>query len=197
MRLAHLLFMSGHQLFRHGVVDAEWHHVWARMISRGQLEAYAPFFRAPLYPWLLGLSYRLFGSGPWTGRLLSLLVSLVGVAAFHRLCLRWTGRQRALLISLAWALWGTAVFYSCELLITPLYTTLLILVMLCVARREYAGSALLLGLASIARPSALLLAPMLPLFHGRLPGLRELVAFLLPICVVFSFNALAGDPGTL
>jgi len=127
---ASLLFISGHPLFRYPVVDAAWHFNWASRVASGEFLAYAPFFRAPLYPWLLGLAYSFFGSGPFTGAALSLLLTCSGAVLFHRLALRMMPAPWALAAGLAWALWGTSVFYSTQLLIEPLYITLLLAALL-------------------------------------------------------------------
>jgi hypothetical protein len=192
-----LLFIIGHPLFRYPVVDAAWHHEWASRVASGDFLAYAPFFRAPLYPWLLGLAYLLLGPGPFTGAILSILLTCSGAAVFHRLALRMMPPPWALASGLAWAMWGTSVFYSTQLLIEPLFITLLLasLLLLTGKRHGWAGW-LALGLAAAARPSALLLVPAAWYAAGR-PRLPRMLPVLAPVIAVWLCNALAGDPMTL
>lgn len=194
---ASLLFLSPHPLFRYPVVDAAWHHAWASRVASGDILVFAPYFRAPLYPWLLGMAYAVFGSGPFTGPVLSLLLTCTGTAVFHRLALRMMPAPWALASSLAWASWGVSVFYSTQLLIEPLYTTLLLtsLFLLTGEGHDRAGW-LVLGLAAVARPTALLLLPAAWFAAGR-PRLRRMLPVLGPVAVVWLCNAMTGDPMNL
>jgi len=195
--MGNLLFLSGHSLFEYPVIDAAWHHQWAGMVSGGDLLAYAPFFRAPLYPWLLGLWYTFTGNGAFSGALLSVLLTAAGALILHRCALRMMPRWWALGSGLIWALWGSSVFYSSQLLITPLFILLLLssFLLLTGEKRRTAGW-FLLGLACIARPTALLLIPAAWFAAGR-PGFRGWLAMGLPIAAVWIVNILAGDPGTV
>ena len=194
VRLALLLEISGTPLFLHPPVDAAWHHEWASLVASGDVLAYAPFFRAPLYPWLLGAWYAVAGSSVQAGALLSLAVSVAGCLILHRTALLFTGRRAALAAALCWSLWAPAVFQSSALLIEPLYITLLISSLFLLRRGGPSWAALLMGLAAIARPGALLLIPTLFIPAGRRRYLRILPA-LAPAALVWGVNALAGDPG--
>ena len=195
VRLAHLAFLRGSPLFRCPVVDASWHHQWAELVAGGSPLAYAPYFRAPLYPWLLGAVYRLTGSSLIVGACLSALMAAVSTALLHRIALRASRSARvAAFCALAWALWGTDVLYSTSLLITPLYILLLLTAFLQTERRGISAWPAL-GLAAIARPTALLALPAM--LARRRPGLRSVLLFLLPVLAVWAVNALAGDPLTI
>ena len=192
-----LAFLSGHPLFGYPVIDAAWHHGWSGLISGGDLLAYAPFFRAPLYPWLLGIWYAVAGMTPLAGALLSLVLTVSGSMVLHRIAGRIMPRWWALGAGMVWALWGTSVFYSSLLLITPLFTLMLLLsFLLLTGDRWKVLGWLTLGLACVARPTALLLLPA-AWFAGGRPGLRGSLAMGAPIAVVWAVNILAGDPGTV
>lgn len=183
-------------MFTYQVVDASWHYSWAEMIAGGNMSAYAPFFRAPLYPWLLGIFHAVFGSSPFTGAFLSILLSVSGVFLFHRITLHYLTRKTALLAGAVWCLWGTFVFYSLPLLIVPLFTVLLLACFLCILQKKPTASWLLLGLACITRPTALLLIPAVWVFSGK-PRWRQVGVFLLPVLLVWGCNIYSGDPGTI
>lgn len=195
-RLALLLEYSPSPLFGHPPVDGAWHHLWAGMVSSGDVMAFAPFFRAPLYPWLLGALYSVTGVSVAAGALLSLAVSVAGCVMLHRLALKFCPRRAALAASLAWALWAPAVFYSSTLLIEPLYMTLLIAAMLLMEKGRFSSSALILGFAAVARPGALVLLPVL-LFRSGPRRFSRLLPALAPILAVWALNTIAGDPGVV
>jgi len=58
VRLIYVWQYRSNPLFEHPVMDALYHDRWARDFAAGRsfMEG-MPFFRAPLYPWLLGLCY--------------------------------------------------------------------------------------------------------------------------------------------
>jgi 4-amino-4-deoxy-L-arabinose transferase-like glycosyltransferase len=52
---------SNNPLFYHPVLDPLFHHEWARDILAGNFWGNEVFFRAPLYPYVLALLYRVSG----------------------------------------------------------------------------------------------------------------------------------------
>jgi hypothetical protein len=73
----------------------------------------------PLYTGLLGLGYRLFGEREAVGHLLSLLGSLVAVAAFFDLARREVGQGRAIAATLIFASAPLFIFYGRAVLPDP------------------------------------------------------------------------------
>ena len=59
-RAIYLLQIRGNPYFDVPLMDEGYHDLWAREIASGDWASRIPFFRAPLYPALLGLAYRLF-----------------------------------------------------------------------------------------------------------------------------------------
>ncbi len=190
VRVAHIALISGHPLFQSPVIDAQWHHLWAGMVAEGSPLAYAPYFRAPLYPWLLGAVYAVAGSSVTAGVLLSAALATGSTALLHRAALRAGGARTAAACAMLWALWGTDILLSTSLLIAPLYVSLLLASFLACEKRGEAAWPLL-GLAAAARPTALLALPAL--FRGRRPGLRALLLLAVPVFVVWGANAVSGD----
>jgi len=194
VRVAHIGILSGHPLFDAPVIDARWHHLWAGLVADGSPLAYAPFFRAPLYPWLLGALYSVTGTSIAAGVLLSALIAATSTALLHRAALRAAGPTAAAVCAALWAVWGTDVLLSTSLLITPLYILLLLAAFLAAEARR-TSSWPLLGLAAAARPTALLALPAL--WVGHRPGIRAALLFAVPILAVWGANALSGDPLTV
>jgi len=79
LRLIHLLQLRHNDpLFLSPQMDSLYHHQWALAIAAGREFIADAFFRAPLYPYFLGLLYKLFGANLMVVRIVQ---SLVGSAA--------------------------------------------------------------------------------------------------------------------
>jgi tetratricopeptide (TPR) repeat protein len=125
VRLAYLAFYSRSPFFASPILDSAFHDRLARAFAAGHPAAGAPYFRPPLYPWLLGTAYAVLGAGPWAGRILnaflgSLAVVGVAAAAFR---LGFSRRVRWVL-GLAAALYAPELFLEGELLAAPLAAAL-------------------------------------------------------------------------
>jgi hypothetical protein len=192
----HIALLSGSPLFRYPVVDARWHYEWASAVARGDILANAPYFRAPLYPWLLGALFAVTGPAVLAGAALSALLVAGSAALFHRIALGWMKEAPALALSLAWACWAPMFFLSGTLLIEPLYILLLLGAFLLLDTGKAGSGLFLLGLSVITRPGSAVLLPVALLRCGLVPGLRRIPLFLLPIAAVWCVNSLSGDPAT-
>ncbi|TMA62093.1 MAG: hypothetical protein E6J68_14785 [Deltaproteobacteria bacterium] len=73
LRAAHVLSLRATPWFDHLVVDPEYYDEWARRLAAGGWLGERPFYMDPLYPYFLGVIYRLCGRD-------LLLVRLVQVA---------------------------------------------------------------------------------------------------------------------
>ena len=219
LRVGHTLDMSASPLFGEPHMDGLYHLDWARAVAAGEPFPTsltdgdpAPFFRAPLYPWLLGLALRLFGENLLIPRLLQALLGAlttgltwwVGRKAFsHRV-----GLLAAALAATHWVL----IAFDGELLIPTLIVPLNLLAIgltLNLSPRANGaavphGRALLAGLAwglsAIARPNVLLFLPFLILWlaitrrRSALPACLALaLGTLIPILPITAVNATRGD----
>jgi tetratricopeptide (TPR) repeat protein len=166
LRAAFLASLPGTPLENLLFLDALSYHNWARKIAAGDWLGHEPFHMAPLYPYLLGVIYRLFGEGiaakiaqAGLGVLNAVLLYLIAERAF--------GRTTALLAFLLSLLYGPFLFYEIQLLNTTLALTLALSAVLLLDRgiarragREIAFAGLLLGLGMLVRPEFLLFAPL-------------------------------------
>jgi 4-amino-4-deoxy-L-arabinose transferase-like glycosyltransferase len=209
LRVAYVLQSRSSPLFDAPQMDALYHVEWARAFARGAEFQDGPFFRAPLYPWALGIVFALFGDGLLLPRLLqaalgavcTLLVYGIGRRAFDRRA----GALAALLHATSWI----AIFYDGELLLEALATPLFLLglwLALGLAERPAPRGLLLTGLAfglsAITRPNVLLFLPVLAawLFLRGARGRAGLVRVgllalgtLAPILPITAINAAEGD----
>jgi len=75
LRLIHILQLQHNDpLFLSPKMDALYHHQWAIAIAAGHEFITGAFFRAPLYPYFLGLLYKLSGASMMFARIVQALV---------------------------------------------------------------------------------------------------------------------------
>ncbi len=169
------------------VIDASWHNEWAKAVSEGDIFIYAPYFRAPLYPVVLGGVYAIFGKSLLAGSLLSFLFTIGVVYLIHLIVYKKAGRIPAIIASSLWCLNGVTLFYSSVLLLTPMYIWLLLLAYFLFDRGNpsYFGW-FVLGLAAIARPGIVLLFPVFLFLYKKI--WKKAWLFLIPIIIVWGVN---------
>ncbi len=178
------------------VIDASWHYLWADEAASGNTFVYAPYFRAPLYPLILSLVFRLTGSSITAGAILSYLFSLFTVHLVQRMVYASAGRRASILAACAVGLNGAFLFYSSSLLITPMYVFLLILSFFLFQKEKPSPLGwFVLGLAVVTRPSAILLLPVSFILYRQL--WRSSWLFLLPVVFIWTVNWTQGDAGNI
>lgn len=169
VRLIVLVQLSGnHPAFDQPIVDSRWHYLWAKEIASGNWLGHDVYFRAPLYPYFLGLWMKVFGDGLWPIRLMQAfagamtagLTYLIGQFAF--------GRRAGIIAGAMIALYGTLVYYETELLVevlaVPLGLWAVYLAMEVASQpttrlSRWLGVGVIVGLFAIARPNILLVVP--------------------------------------
>ncbi len=162
VRLAFLAAAAGHAYYNTPVMDMLYHDAWARRIAAGDFWGSEPFFRAPLYPYFLGLLYRLGGGSILFARVVQAFVGgasaalcfLLGREVFDRR----VGAAAALALGTAW----TAIFYDVELLLVVLEVPLGLAFVYFVVKASKslrlgwaAAAGVALGLGAITRPNLL------------------------------------------
>ena len=189
VRLLLLATAGDHAYYRTPVMDMSYHDAWARRIAGGDFWGDEVFFRAPLYPYFLGLLYWL-GKGSvlfarvaqgFVGGLSAGLCFLLGREFFDRR----VGAVAAVALGTIW----TAVFYDVELLLVVLEVPLGLAFVYAVVRsaktgnyRWAAAAGVALGLAAITRPNVLAVAAFIWLAYvaaragKRLPRRRIIVS---------------------
>ena len=150
-------------------VDSQWHYIWAKAIARGEWIGHGVFYRAPLYPYLLGLWIKIFGDGLWGIKLVQALVSSTTAVLAALVGWRVFGRRLGLIAGFVWALWGPVIYYDSELLLEVLFVPLNLLALwLALGQQRKRGQGLrpwlvigvILGAAAITRPNVLIAIPI-------------------------------------
>ncbi len=175
LRAIYVLQLQSDPFFSKHEMDPLYHHQWAQAVAAGNETAFlkgAPYFRAPLYSWLLGLLYQVAGSEDSTiprmvqagiGALSCGLLFLIGRITF--------GRLVGALAGLALASYWLVIYYDSELLITVLsdFLSLLLLLALLLTRDRrrpwvWLLCGVLLGVCALARTEVLLFSPLIVLW---------------------------------
>ncbi len=209
LRVVYVLESRSSPLFDAPIMDAKYHVDWASAFARGEDFQPGPFFRAPLYPWFLGVCFELFGRDLLIPRLIQAgfgavttwLTYLIGARAFDR--------RVGLIASIATAFSWILVFYDGELLLESLSIPLNLAALWFTlganasskpVRWGVAGAAF--GLAAITRPNVLLVAIGVALWIGwtrrsaRRAAITSCGAFVvglaLPILPLTIYNATVG-----
>lgn len=154
--------------FHAPILDSLYHDLWATRFAQGEMPQ-EPYFRAPLYPTLLGCVYKVFGRDPFIPRVLGILFGMGTAGLVLAIGSRIFGRGVGILSASILILYRPFIYHETELLIPA---TLIFLLMLalwnlvrCLERPEFKVRWLLtgvcFGLAAIARPNVLMFMPVL------------------------------------
>ena len=182
LRLLYLSQAADNPLFSHPIVDARTYvHTALQLADEGHwLGDPRPFWQPPLFPYLLGLLFSLFGENYWLPRLLQaaagtatcLLILALGRKAFFPF-VGWLAAAAA-------ALYGPFIYFEGELLPAGLAVFLNCLALLALVRASSGGTrrwlvaGFLLGLSSLVVASILLFVPVALLWaHSRVPAPRR------------------------
>ena len=164
-------------VFYHPIMDGLYHHEWAADILSGNLWGSEVFFRAPLYPYVLALLYKVSGSSIGFAVFFQHLLGTASAVLVYLIARRFFTLGVALLAGLLAALYWPLVYFEGDFLIVTLIVFLNLCAVLFLLRGLHddealmlGGSGILFGLSAIARPSILIVVAVLPLFfylHAR------------------------------
>lgn len=192
IRFIYLPHIQALPTFDHPVMDAEYHDNWAREVASGHLSDGQPFFRAPLYPYLLGGLYRLTGGSYLAPRVLHFILGALTALLTYALASRLLGRLAGIVSGLMAALYPVLIYFEGELLTETLFIFLVMLSLYLfeVARDRQKShvwllAGLCLGGALITRPTVAIFVPFAVL-GAILFGKRRTVHALLVIVGVLA-----------
>lgn len=215
VRIWHLAEYARLPYFQTPLMDARYHVEWAERLMSGVGDR-EPFFRAPLYPYLLAAVGSLSGGFTWGPRGAQLAMGVLSVILAHRLATRVLSRPFAAIAGVLAALFWLPIHHETELLLEPTFAFLCLLLLWLTAReparvRDWLLLGLVFGLGAITRPNLLIFFPALVWYatpngaKGRGPFLARLTRTLvycsagatIAIGPVWFHNARCGDPRTL
>jgi len=211
IRLIYILQYRSSPTFVEPVMDPQYHVEWARAFARGEsFMAGEPYFRAPLYPWFLGMCFKLFGESMLVPRIVQALLGSLSCGLVFLIARRFFGSVTAAIAGAAAATYWLYVYFDAELLITTLVIFLDLGFLWLLVRadetrtvRGYMLAGFVMGLSAIARPNILLFGLaacvwiILRDHRNRRPAFARSFLFglacLVPIIPITIRNAVEGD----
>ena len=147
------------------LLDPAYYHEWAQRIASGNLIDPPVFYGLPLYPFFLGLCYKVFGGSLLMAKLVQLLLGLATIFLVYRIGTKLFSESVGLLAAFLAAVYGP-LFFNEQILIPeaigiPLYAAAFYVVCLseeAATVKKAALLGLLLGLAALTKANALLFA---------------------------------------
>lgn len=164
VRVVYLWQYRSCPLFEFPIMDPDYHDQWARDFAAGRsfMEG-EPYFRAPLYPWFLGVCYKLSGGSYLFPRVVQIVLGATSCGLVFLLARFFYSRAAAAASGAVAATFWLFVYFENELLIVPLIVFLDLLLLWLLASALTGGSRTALvaggfvtGLSAIARPNILL-----------------------------------------
>jgi tetratricopeptide (TPR) repeat protein len=112
VRLLHVWLLSRSPYFDALMGDARGYDEWARQIAGGDWIGSEVFYQAPLYPYVLGAIYALFGHSLTAVRVVQALIGAVSCTALGLAGYRFFRARVGLVAGLALALYAPAIFFD-------------------------------------------------------------------------------------
>ena len=206
LRLAYLMDLRHTPFFSAPQMDALYHDQWARRLAEGDWIGNGVFFRAPLYPYFLGVFYALFGPDYVLVRVVQFVIGAATAAMTAWMVDRRFGRVAGVVAGLLVATHGPLVYYEGELLLVVLEAPLFLLTLWSLDRaagsasaRKWASAGICLGVAALVRPTILAVLPCVAVYaivrRARIPLAAPLAyggAAILVLSPVLLRNAVVG-----
>ena len=185
VRFVYLPHIMALPTFSHPVMDAAYHDNWAREIASGIFSGGEPFFRAPLYPYGLGLVYSITGGSYLVPRAIQFILGALTALLAYAIARRLLGRLAAAVAGLIVALYPVLIYFEGELLTETLFIFLIMLslYLYTLAAERQRGwmwflAGLMTGGALITRPTMAIFIPF-ALLGALLVARRRVVHALL------------------
>lgn len=181
-------------LFYSPQMDALYHHQWAMAIANGMEFIHDAYFRAPLYPFFLGLIYKIFSVHLFAARVIQIIIGSISCGLLYLVTRRLFSESTARIAGLILAFYPLAIYFDGELLIANLLIFLLLLGFLLLLRsrqinRQWYLPGLIFGLAAIARPNVLVFIVVVVvwlIFGFKARRWQRLAQFLIAIIIIIA-----------
>ncbi len=166
LRLIYLLQVRSNPYFLSPTTDALYHDMWARSLAQGHWIGNKVFFRAPFYPYLLGLVYVIFGHNYLIPRLIQHLLGSASCILVYFLAKELFDQRVAKLAGLGAALYGIFFYFEDQLLLDSFLIFFDVLLILSLLKAKdhpnflrWSLCGAILGLSAITRPNILFFIP--------------------------------------
>lgn len=171
LRLIYLLQIRSNPFFSSPIMDPLYHDLWAQSIAQGNWIGDQVFFRAPFYPYFLGIIYKLFGHNYFIPRLIQHLFGSFSVVLIYFLAKRLFNKKVGYLSAIFASIYWIFFYFEGELLLDSLLVPLGILLVLLLLRSADSSkksgfflAGVVAGLFAITRPNILIFIPFVLLW---------------------------------
>lgn len=167
LRYLFVLDLRASPLSQAPMLDEYYHLEWAKALVAGDWIGSEVFFRAPLYPYLLGAMLALFKGSVFAARIGQATYGAATPVVLFFLSRRLLPRGGALAAALLACAYPFLIYFDNELLIVSLIVLLDLLMLLALVRADesptwtrWLVAGVLMGLSAIARPNVLVFVPI-------------------------------------
>ncbi len=116
LRMSYWLEVREEPFVAHLIMDSEEYDQWAMKIAGGEWFGSEVFFQAPLYPYLLGLIYWIFGRHLDIVYLFQIIIAAGGCYALYRAGKKLAGEKSGLIAAFLGATYNVFIFYDVQIL---------------------------------------------------------------------------------
>ncbi len=152
-------------------LDSRVYHLLAAEIANSNFWGSEVFFRAPLFPYILAITYKLFGLESAAIQVFHALLGIGTVVLTYLIANIHFGRRVARIAGICTALYPTLYFFELSLMPTALEVFTFTAAVYCLSRYQknrtnvaLAIAGIVLGLAALSRPTILSFVLVLPLW---------------------------------
>ena len=168
LRLLHTVFLKDSPVLQRLIIDSAYYNRWATEIAGGDIVGGGVFFMSPLYPYLMGGLYALFGVLPLMVVVFQTLLSCAALWMIWSMARRLGGKTAGLTAVWAGSIFPVWIYFDGVILTASLIlflNTAALWVIFAWIESKKPGLMLLagglLGLSALARPGILLFAAIL------------------------------------
>ena len=149
-------------------IDTETYVSWGRTIASGKWVGDKVFYMSPLFPYMLGVIFRLSGENINMPCLIHVMLGALTCILIYGITRKIFGLRAACISSLISCFYGAFIFYTAVLLTETLAIFMISLALFSLVntfetrrKKLFLLSGFLLGLSCLARPNFLIMAPFL------------------------------------
>lgn len=169
LRIFYILEIMKSGFFYFPFGDPEYFDQWALSISSGNIVGEEVFFKAPLYPYVLAIFYKIFGHNLIIPRILNILFDSFSIYFVYLIGKRIFNRKTGVIASIIAAFAGILIYFSGEVLGTSLaiFLSLVVLYLLLTAKTRvwrWFSAGLLSSLVIFVRTNFIVCLPAIILY---------------------------------
>src|SRR5688500_444401 len=112
VRLIHIWQIKPSAFFDTLLGDANGYDQWAQRLAAGDWIGSEVFYQAPLYPYVLGMIYAIFGRDLLVVRIVQALIGSASCVLLGMAGARFFSKRVGLIAGLGLALWPSAIFFD-------------------------------------------------------------------------------------